>query len=66
MLTHFVPTLINRRAIVKYPQGQAATDHTGGLPLDAESGVIGSPPFICGAWMDERTVELDRGAQRAQ
>ena len=66
MLTYSVSILINGRAIVNYPQGQAATAHTGRLPLDDESGGIGSPPFICRAWMDECTVELDREAQRAQ
>jgi hypothetical protein len=66
MLTYSVPTLIKGRPIVKYPQGTAATDHTGGPPLEAESGVIGSPPSICGAWMEECTVELDGEAHRAQ
>jgi len=66
MLTYYVSILISGPAIVKHPQGRAATDHTGGLPLDVESGVTGSPPFICGAWMDKYTVELDREAQRAQ
>lgn len=66
MLTCSVPTLINVRAIAKYPQGQAATDRTGGLPLDVESGVIGSPRSIGGAWMEECAVDPDREAQRAQ
>ncbi len=36
-------------AIVKYPQGKAAGDYTGGLPRDAENEVLLNTPFICGA-----------------
>ena len=66
MLTSSVPTLIKGRPIVKCPQGKAATDRTGGPPFEAKTGVVGFLPFICSAWMEECTAELDGEARRAQ
>ena len=58
MLTYRIPVVIKGYAIVKYPQGKAAGDYAGGLPRDAENEVVLNTPFICGAWMQECTVEL--------
>lgn len=58
MLTYRIPVVIKGYAIVKYPQGKAAGDYTGGLPRDAENEVLLNTPFICGARMQECTVEL--------
>lgn len=53
-----VPIVIKGYAILKYPQGKAAGDYTGGLPRDAESEVLINTPFICGARMEGCTVAL--------
>ena len=58
MLTYRVPVLIKGFAIVKYPQGKGAGDYTGGLPRDAENEVLVNTPFICGARMQDCTVQL--------
>ena len=58
MLTYRIPVVIKGYAIVKYPQGKGAGDYTGGLPRDAEAEVLLNTPFICGARMQECTVEL--------
>ncbi|MEP7182460.1 MAG: hypothetical protein ABI886_09755 [Betaproteobacteria bacterium] len=58
MLTYSIPVVVKGYAIVKYPQGKAAGDCTGGLPRDAENEDLLNTPFICGARMQECTVEL--------
>lgn len=46
MLTYRVPVLIKSYALVKYPQGKAAGDYTGGLPRGAEAEVCANTPFL--------------------
>lgn len=58
MPTYRVPIIIKGYAILKYPDGKAAGDYTGGLPADAEREVRLNTPFICGARMHDCTVEL--------
>jgi hypothetical protein len=66
MLTYRVPVVIKGFAVLKYPQGKGAGDYTGGLPSDAEHEVCLNTPFICGAWMEECTVELVGEARLAE
>jgi hypothetical protein len=58
MLTYRVPVVIKGFAVLRYPNGKGAGDYTGGLPSDAEHEVCLNTPFICGARMEECTVEL--------
>jgi len=66
MPTYRVPIVIKGFAILKYPQGKGAGDYTGGLPRDAEYEVCLNTPFICGARMQECTVQLAGEAQLAE
>jgi hypothetical protein len=66
MLTYRVPVVIKGFAVLKYPQGKGAGDYTGGLPSDAEHEVCLNTPFICGARMEECTVELVGEARLAE
>jgi hypothetical protein len=66
MLIYRVPVVIKGYAVLKYPQGKGAGDYTGGLPSDAEHEVCLNTPFICGARMEQCTVELAGDAQRLE
>jgi len=66
MLTYRVPVVIKGFAVLKYPQGKGAGDYTGGLPSDAEQEVCLNTPFICGARMEQFTVELSGDAQLSE
>jgi len=65
MATYRVPVLIKGYAILKFPDGKGAGDYTGGLPADAEREVCMNTPFICGARMQECTVELNGETTRS-
>jgi hypothetical protein len=58
MITYRVPIVIRGFAIVKYADGKASADYISGLPGDAEKEVSMNRPFICGARMEEFTIEL--------
>ena len=66
MLIYRVPVVIKGYAVLKYLQGKGAGDYTGGLPSDAEHEVCLNTPFICGARMEECTVESAGDAQRLE
>jgi hypothetical protein len=66
MLTYRVAVVIKGFAVLKYPQGKGAGDYTGGLPSDAEHEVCLNTPFICGARMEECTVELAGDARLSE
>lgn len=63
MSSYRVPVLIKGYAVVRFGQGRGVGDYLGGLPRDAEFEVSQAVPFLCGARMQEASVELTGPAE---
>lgn len=63
MATYRVPVLIKGYAVVRFGEGRGVGDYLGGMPRDAEFEVRNGVPYLCGARMEDASVELTGPAE---